>query len=515
LCLAIALGFAFCLRAEESTSLNQAMESITVAELRRHVFHLADDTFEGREAGSRGGRVAGGYLARAFEKEGLAPGAGRGYFQDFEGGSRNILGLWEGSDPHLKHEVIVVGAHYDHVGYGTETNSFGPIGYIHNGADDNASGTSGLLELVQAMVRLEPRPRRTLLFALWDGEEKGLLGSKHWVANPTLPLEQVKLMLNMDMIGRLRDNKLEIGGTRSAAGLRSLVSRQNEGIDLLLDFTWEMKDNSDHHPFYARRIPVLMAFTGLHDDYHRPSDDAERVNTAGMQRVTQLMFRLVYELAEQPRPMSFRMASQSETPETQKRLERPLAPLPGRLGVHWNTYETEGQGVRVSRVLPGTAAETAGLRAGDRIVRFGGRPVGNGELFRSLVLTSESPVPVTIERIGESAPLELSVALTGKPVRLGLSWRLDDGEPGSLVVTRVVPGSPAERAGLQVSDRIVEIGGRSFATGQEFQEMAAAMVSPIEIARERMGQIRRVKLEIPAEQGVHAARADRLLRRAR
>ncbi len=140
--------------------------------------------------------------------------AEQGYFQDFDGASRNILGLWEGSDPALKQEVIIVGAHYDHVGYGTPSNSFGPIGRIHNGADDNASGTSGLLEIMEAIVRLEPRPRRTLLFALWDGEEKGLLGSKHWVAQPTLPLERVKLMLNMDMIGRLRDNRLEIGGSR-------------------------------------------------------------------------------------------------------------------------------------------------------------------------------------------------------------------------------------------------------------------------------------------------------------
>jgi hypothetical protein len=501
-------------RAEESAALGQALESITIADLRKHVFYLADDTFEGREAGSRGGRVAGGYLAREFQKAGLDAAGGQGYFQDFDGASRNILGLWEGSDPRLKHEVILVGAHYDHVGYGTQSNSFGPIGYIHNGADDNASGTSGLLEIMQALVRLEPRPRRTLLFALWDGEEKGLLGSKHWVAQPTLPLERVKLMVNMDMIGRLRDNKLEIGGSRSAAGLRSLVSRQNDGLDLLLDFTWEMKDNSDHHPFFARRIPVLMAFTGLHDDYHRPSDDAEKVNTAGMQRVTQLMFRVVYELAQQPQLRPFRTASEVETPETQKRLERPLAPPAGRLGIHWNLQETDGQGVRVSRVLPGTAADNAGLRVGDRIVQFGGRPIRDAELFRSLVLVSENPALLTVERAGEAEPRELNVTLAGKPVRLGLSWRSDDAEPGSLVVTRVVPGSPAERAGLQASDRVLQIGGRTFANGEEFQELAVALTAPIEITRERMGQIRSVKLEIPAEQGVLSARApDRIRRR--
>jgi hypothetical protein len=501
---------------EESASLHQALESITAADLRRHVFYLADDTFEGREAGSRGGRVAGGYLAREFQKAGLAGGGtNQSYFQDFEAGSRNILGLWEGSDPQLKHEVIVLGAHYDHVGYGSPTNSFGPIGRIHNGADDNASGTSGLLEIVEAIVRLEPRPRRSILFALWDGEEKGLLGSKHWVAQPTLPLERVRFMLNMDMIGRLRDNRLEVGGSRTAAGLRTLVSRQNDGIDLLLDFNWEMKDNSDHHPFFARRIPVLMAFTGLHDDYHRPSDDAEKVNALGMHRVTQLMFRVVHELAQQSELPPFRTASESETPELQKQLERPLPPLAGRLGINWNLLETDGRGVRISRVLPGTPADVAGLRVGDRIVRFGGRSVSDGELFRSLVLTAESPVAIAVERGDAAETLELNLHLSGKPVRLGLSWRSDACEPGALIVTRVVPGSPAAQAGLQVTDRLLEIGGRPFADAEEFQQIVASLSSPIEIVRERQGQIRPVKLQIPAEAGIISAGLPSRQRRTR
>jgi hypothetical protein len=505
------LGFALCLvaataNAADSANFSQALESITSTDLKRHVFYLADDTFEGREAGSRGGRVAGGYLAREFQKAGLSGGGVKeAYFQDFDGNSRNILGIWEGSDPLLKHEVVVLGAHYDHVGYGTESNSFGPIGRIHNGADDNASGTSGLLEIVEAMVRLEPRPRRTILFALWDGEEKGLLGSKHWVAHPTIPLDRVRLMLNMDMIGRLRDNKIEFGGSRTAQGLRTLVSRQNDGIDLLLDFTWEMKDNSDHHPFFAQRIPVLFAFTGLHDDYHRPSDDAEKIDTAGMQRVTQLMFRLLYDVAQQPALPPFRPASQKETPELQKQFERPLPPLAGRLGINWNLLETDGRGVRVSRVVPGSPADAAGVRAHDRIVRFAGRTISDGELFRSLVLTAESPVPMIIERDDAAEPIELSIGLTGKPVRLGLSWRADDCEPGTLVITRVVPGSPAERAGLKVLDRVLQIEGQTFRDGDEFQELATSLASPISLTRERMGQIRSVKIVIPAEAGIQTA----------
>jgi S1-C subfamily serine protease len=159
----------------------------------------------------------------------------------------------------------------------------------------------------------------------------------------------------------------------------------------------------------------------------------------------------------------------------------------------------------VSRVLPGTAADLAGVRVGDRIVQFAGRPIEDGELFRSLVLTAENPVPVVLERGDATEPIQLSVNLVGKPVRLGLSWRSDDCEPGTLVITRVVPGSPAERAGLQVADRILGIGGRTFANAEEFQQIASGTASPIELSRERMGQIRPVKLEIPAEAGVLSA----------
>src|SRR5581483_3518130 len=137
----------------------------------------------------RGGHAAAVYLAQQFEKYKLAGGASpTSYFQVFSNQYRNLLGLLEGSDPTLREQVIVVSAHYDHVGYGNSQNSYGPIGFIHNGADDNASGDAGLLELVEAFTKLEQRPKRTILFAMWDGEEGGLLGSKHWVANPTLPL---------------------------------------------------------------------------------------------------------------------------------------------------------------------------------------------------------------------------------------------------------------------------------------------------------------------------------------
>ncbi len=284
--------------AADQAVLHDALESITSSELSHHVDALADDTFEGREAGSRGGRAAGVYIGRELQRMGLA-GAGdaNGYYQSFGSAYRNILAQIEGSDPQLKDEIILLGAHYDHVGYGTASNSNGPTGYIHNGADDNASGIAALLEVAEALAQLDPAPRRTIVFAWWDGEEKGLLGSKHWIAQPTLPLDRVALMVNMDMVGRVRNDRLTVYGTRTGRGLRRLVSRRNRESDLWLDFTWEISDNSDHYPFFEHNIAILMLHSGLHDDYHRPSDDAEKVNAPGMQRVARLMLGFAHDLA--------------------------------------------------------------------------------------------------------------------------------------------------------------------------------------------------------------------------
>jgi hypothetical protein len=350
----------------------------------------------------------------------------------------------------------------------------------------------------------EPRPKRTLLFVLWDGEEKGLLGSKHWVANPTLPLQRVRMAVNMDMIGRLTSNRIEFTGSRTAPGLRQLISRHNRQHDLLIDFTWEIKDNSDHHPFFSRRIPIVMPFTGLHDDYHRPSDDAERINVAGMQQVTRLMFDIIYDLAEAPQLPPFRPACEQETPAVQKLVERPLAPLPGRFGISWRSADDASQGIQITSVTPGSPAALAGIRVGDRLVRMGSQLVTNGELLRSLILLADQAVEVTLHRAGEASIVERVITLAGRPVRLGISWRLDDAEPGALILTRVVSGSPADTAGLRPNDRILEIGGRSFADGREFQQLAAETASPIRITTERHGQTRIVELVIPAEQNGEA-----------
>ena len=170
--------------------------------------------------------------------------------------------------------MIVVGAHYDHIGYGGRL-SLGTPGYIHPGADDNASGSSAVLELAKAMTMLSPAPKRSILFAAWDAEEKGLLGSKYWVAHPTVPLDRVVAAMNLDMVGRLRDGHLIVLWLAQRLRLAATGEPSEPVAGLRLDFSWTIKPNADYYPFFEHDIPVLMFHTGLHDDYHRPSDVAQ------------------------------------------------------------------------------------------------------------------------------------------------------------------------------------------------------------------------------------------------
>ena len=410
------------------------------------------------------------------------------YFQAFGAGYRNLLGKLEGTDPDLKDEYILIGAHYDHVGYGNRENSYGPFGYVHNGADDNASGTAAVLEVLNAFVEADLRCRRSILFALWDGEEKGLLGSEHWASNPTVPIKQIRLAINMDMVGRLRKGRVEVYGTRSMTGLRTLTSSANDSTQLTLDFLWEVKDNSDHYTFFRRHIPVLMFHTGLHSNYHRPSDDAHLVNSEGIREVANLVFNTVYLAADSPDLSRFRTASRREGTFNRRRFESQVERLPARLGVAWNPEPSEDGGLRVTQVVAGSAADLAGLRNGDRLLTFNDKTIDQSVSLQRWVVGAPTESTMTIQREGEEAPSEIKLQLTGKPSRLGLTWREDNAEPGSVNVVRIVRHSPAEIAGLRVSDRIYEINHQPFSDRHEFLEMVDAEDFPIEFSIERAGK---------------------------
>jgi len=401
--------------------MSAAHATIRATDASRHVGVLADDSFEGREGGSRGGRAAAAYIVDELTKLGLEPAGDAGsYYQPF-GGMRNILALVKGSDPALAAEVVVVGAHYDHVGYGTADNSYGPFGFVHNGADDNASGVAGLLEIAEAIGHLPERPRRSILIAFWDGEEKGLLGSYHFLRVRPAPLAGSKIVfsVNMDMIGRLRGERLEVYGTRTGAGLREAVIQANNrpahAAGLELAFIWDIEDDSDHYPFIAAKIPTVMFHTGLHDHYHRPSDDVHLLNIQGIEPVTRLALGFVTAVANDPVPVpTFRAASRDESNATRNRLEAAVSDTDGSPRGRWGIGTRRDPGEPsmpvVVRVWRDSPAAKAGLHTGDRILTIDGARIASQDDLIARLGAAANHATIDVERKGRVVRLDLDQA---------------------------------------------------------------------------------------------------------
>ena len=423
----VAAGLAACLvaasgvprpTASAAELMSAAHASIRAADAGRHVGVLADDTFEGREGGSRGGRAAATYIVEELTKLGIPPAGDAGsYYQSF-GTMRNILALVEGSDPALAQEVVVVGAHYDHVGYGTAANSFGPFGYVHNGADDNASGVAGLLELAEAVGHLTERPRRSILIAFWDGEEKGLLGSSHFlrVSPAGMAGRRVVMSVNLDMIGRLRGNRLEVYGTRTASGLRETVVQANNrpshaaGLDLA--FVWDIEEDSDHYPFIAARIPTVMFHTGLHDHYHRPSDDAHLVNLPGIEPVARLTLGFVTAVTNDPTPIPpFRGESRAESNATRNSMEAAIpdsdASPRGRWGIGTRNDPGEPDAPIIIRVWRDSPAKRGGILPGDRVLTVNDARIASHDDLLERLRSAGQTATIDVERRGHIVRLEL------------------------------------------------------------------------------------------------------------
>jgi hypothetical protein len=283
----------------------------------------------------------------------------------------NVAGMLPGSDPGLEDQVVVVGAHYDHLGMGGP-GSMAPDEQVpHNGADDNASGTAVLLGLAEYFaVNDDVRPARSLVFVAFAAEEMGLLGSDFFVNNAPVSLDRVTAMVNFDMVGRLNEGRMQVFGTESAEEFETLLDTLDARDDALtLSYVGDGYGPSDQTSFYAKKIPVLHLFTGTHSEYHRPDDDWQLINAAGMAEVAEFAATLIGDLANW------------EGELTLIERERPQASGGGGYGPYLGTVpdfgEVEGGGLRLAGVRAGSPAEAAGLQAGDVVVEFAGKEILN------------------------------------------------------------------------------------------------------------------------------------------
>ncbi len=316
----------------------------------------------------------------------------------------NVVAVLPGKDK--KRGCIVVGAHYDHLGLGDQ-HSLAPslVGQIHHGADDNASGTSGVLELAHALARRGGRPARSVVFVAFAGEETGLLGSNHYTRHPACPLDETLAMINLDMIGRISKKRLYVGGTGTSPGFRKLVEDSNRSLGFELNYSASGYGASDHTSFVVRGIPVLFFFSGLHSDYHKPSDTWEKINAEDGAKVVELVADVVEGLeALKEKPQFVRVAE-------------PAAPTMGGgggYGPYFGSIPDFGDiehGVKFADVRDGSPAAKAGFKAGDVLIQFGDKKIENLYDF-TYALRAHKPgdkVTVTVLRNGEKFAREVTL----------------------------------------------------------------------------------------------------------
>jgi hypothetical protein len=366
--------------------------------------------------------------------------------------SENVVGILRGSDPQLRDEWVVVGAHYDHVGRGFG-GGLNPrlYGEIHNGADDNASGTAALLEVAESFALSEARPRRSILFAAFSGEEKGLLGSAAMVAAPPVPKESIVAMVNLDMVGRYRPGRFQVVACETGSTLKGIVDEAAKGLDLVYEHTNSGLSSSDGLSFYLAKIPTVFFFTGLHDDYHRPGDDWWLINAEGGAKVATLAARTTRALADADgRPEYKAVPRESMVLDRGSRVT---------LGVV--TEDSEGgKGAVVQSVSDPSPAAAAGIKTADRIVSIAGREVKDTDGLRTALEQVKPGETSKVRLVRGSETLELPVTFpTGPGPVFGVTLDAAPGGKGVLV-QEVAAGSVAETAGVKVGDRILSFGGK-------------------------------------------------------
>ncbi|MBL8979906.1 MAG: M28 family peptidase [Gemmatimonadetes bacterium] len=395
-----------------------AQSTADAVALLNDVRYLSDDRLGGRLIGASGADSAAEYLARRFRQAGLRP-SPSGWFQPFTvapdapaaahtgiGGAvgKNVVGVLPGRDPALRNEIVVVGAHYDHLGPGT----FGALdpdsaGRVHNGADDNASGTSALIHIARKLASAPPA--RTVVFLAFSGEEEGLLGSDYYVKNPLFSLARTYAMVNMDMVGRLRDNRLLVYGTATAQEFPALLDSLNTLARFDLRGSGDGWGRSDQSSFYGAGKPVLHLFTDLHEDYHRTTDDWEKINADGLAQVADFTAEIVRALADRRAPLTF-----VNVPPPQAATGAPAPGYGAYLGTVPDMSENPG-GVRLTGVRAGSPAEKAGLRGNDIITRLGETVVSDLQALTGALRQHKPGDVVELRFLRDGAEQRVSVTL--------------------------------------------------------------------------------------------------------
>jgi hypothetical protein len=286
--------------------------------------------------------------------------------------TQNVAAMIEGNDPVLKDEYIVVGAHYDHLGYGgfgsgsrvPDTNA------IHYGADDNASGTAANLELFERLALNKDKLKRSIIYLAFGAEEMGVLGSKFFTNNPIVDLDKIKFMNNLDMIGKLdsASKTTTVSGTGTAIGLSELLTELDQKSELNLEQSTEGYGPSDHASFYTYDIPVAFFFSGIHADYHTPRDTPDKLNYEGTKLIADFAYDLVLEIANKDDALVFREAGPKEHSQSYRRFKVTLGIMPDVAG-------TVKNGLRADAVIEGRPAHTAGMKKGDIITTIDGKPI--------------------------------------------------------------------------------------------------------------------------------------------
>lgn len=349
-------------------------ELIVENKIKEDVVFLASDELKGRETGTDGERKAADYIAKRFKELGLEGKGTDGYFQDFSFKlsndphretqyveinsdstitGRNVLGFLNNKSDN----TIVIGAHYDHLGYGGQGSLHRGDKEIHNGADDNASGVAVMLDLARRLKN--KNSSNNYLFMAFSGEELGLLGSNYFVKNTTIPIDKLNYMLNMDMVGRLKaDSTLAVYGVGTSPMLKQVVNASNTHFKIIENESGV--GPSDHTSFYLSDLPVLHFFTGQHEDYHKPSDDADKLNYEGMNLISNYLMDIISELDDNGK-LAFRK-TKDESSDT-SRFKVGLGVIPD--------YLYDGEGMRIDGVSEDKPAQKAGLQKGDIVIKLG------------------------------------------------------------------------------------------------------------------------------------------------